>query len=40
MKKNLFIAGLAIMGLFSMTSCSSSDDDKKESTEVTIQDSE
>ena len=40
MKKNLFIACLAIMGLFSMTSCSSSDDDKKESTEVTIQDSE
>ena len=40
MKKNLFIAGLAIMGLFTMTSCSSSDDDKKESTEVTIQDSE
>lgn len=40
MRKNLFIAGLAIMGLFTMTSCSSSDDDKKESTEVTIQDSE
>ena len=40
MKKNLFIAGLAIMGLFTMTSCSSSDDDKKETTEVTIQDSE
>ena len=40
MKKNLFIAGLAIMGLFTMTSCSSSDDNKKETTEVTIQDSE
>lgn len=40
MKKTLFIAGLSIMGLFTMTSCSSSDDDKSGSTEVTIQDTE
>ena len=40
MKKNLFITGLAIMGLFAMTSCSNDDDDKKDNSEVTIQDSE
>ena len=44
MKKNLYLTGLAMMGLFTMTSCSSSDDDnrKEEPTpaEVSIQDSE
>lgn len=42
MKKNLFLMGLAIMGLFTMSSCSSNDDDKKNDNqnEVTIQDSE
>ena len=39
MKKNLFLMGLAIMGLFTMSSCSSDDDDKKEDN-VTIQDAE
>jgi len=40
MKKTFFIAGLAIMGLFTTTSCSSSDDEKKNDNEVSIQDSE
>ena len=43
MKKQLFMMGLAMMGLCTFTACSSSsDDDKKndESQEVTIQDSE
>ena len=43
MKKQLFMMGLAVMGLCTFTACSSSsDDDKKndESQEVTIQDSE
>ncbi len=41
MKKNVFVLGLAIMGLFSMSSCSSSDDDKDSSSSAyTIQDSE
>ena len=44
MKKNLYLMGLAMMGLFTMSSCSSSDDDKKKDeptpTEVSIQDSE
>ena len=43
MKKQLFVMGLAMMGLCTFTACSSSsDDDKKndESQEVTIQDSE
>jgi len=42
MKKNLFMMGLAMMGLATFTACSSSkDDDKKDETEtVTIQDSE
>ena len=42
MKKQLFMMGLAMMGLCTFTACSSSsDDDKKpETQEVTIQDSE
>ena len=40
MKKIFFIAGLAIMGLSVMTSCSSSDDDKNDKNDVTILDSE
>ena len=41
MKKNLFLMGLAIMGLFTMSSCSKDDDDKKnEDSTVTIKDSE
>ena len=39
MKKNLFLMGLAVMGLMTFTACSSDDDDKK-SEAVTIQDSE
>lgn len=39
MKKNLFFMGLAMMGLFVMSSCSKSDDEKDKD-EVTIQDSE
>ena len=39
MKKNLILASLACMGLFVFTACSS-DDDKKSSEVVTIQDSE
>jgi len=40
MKKKLFLMSLAIMGLFIMPSCSSSDDNKDKESEVTIQDSE
>ena len=40
MKKNFFIAGLAIMGLFTMSSCSNNDDDKNKDASYTIQDSE
>ena len=45
MKKGIFVMGLAMMGLFSMTSCSSSSDDSKKGDtpqpeEVTILDSE
>ena len=39
MKKNLFLTGLAVMGLLTFTACSSDDDDKKND-EVTIQDAE
>ncbi len=40
MKKNFFIAGLAMMGLFTMSSCSNNDDDKNKDASYTIQDSE
>ncbi len=41
MKKNLFLMGLAMMGLCTFTACGSDDDDKKETVETTvIQDSE
>jgi uncharacterized iron-regulated protein len=39
MKKNLFLMGLAVMGLFTFSACSSDDDNKKED-EIVIQDSE
>ena len=40
MKKNFFIAGLAMMGLITMSSCSNNDDDKNKDASYTIQDSE
>lgn len=40
MKKNFFIAGLAMMGLFTMSSCSNNDDDKNKDASYTIQDAE
>ena len=42
MKKSIFMMGLAMMGLLTFTSCSSSDDSskKEETTEVTIKDAE
>ena len=40
MKKNFFIAGLAMMGLITMSSCSNNDDDKNKDASYTIQDAE
>ena len=40
MKKNLFLMGLAVMGLCGFTACSNNDDDKKEEETIEILDAE